>query len=229
MAPYIERIVGPWHDAFLHRVRSSKEIIRIASPFIKQNMAKSLVEAKPNDTELRYLNSFKLQYFYTGVSDLTAIETLLRGGTKVHSLHRLHAKIYIFDEMQAVVTSANLTHGGLVSNYEYGLLLSETTLVKEIIEDFDHLFSLDEETSEVTASEVRDADNILRSAPKQPLIKLPELITSRTDSVIDEFSGGPAAIEAGLSGWMLEVFRCLVQIKENEFSLEEAYRFAFRP
>jgi phosphatidylserine/phosphatidylglycerophosphate/cardiolipin synthase-like enzyme len=196
MALYTERIVGPWYDSFLNCVRNSKETIRIASPFIKQNVAKNLIETKPNSTELRYLNSFKLQYFYTGASDLTAIETLIRGGTKVHSLHRLHAKIYIFDEMQAIVTSANLTHRGLFSNYEYGILLSEPTLVKQIIEDFDRLFSLDEETSEITASEVRDADNILRSAPKQPLIKLPELIISSTatDTVIDEFAGGSAAI-----------------------------------
>lgn len=47
-------------------------------------------------------------------------------------LPRLHAKVYAADGEQAVVTSGNLTDGGLRMNHEYGLLVDDPDLAGRI-------------------------------------------------------------------------------------------------
>ena len=54
---------------------------------------------------------------------------------QVRHLPRLHAKVYVADNEIAVITSANLTAGGLVRNFEYGIELSEPGLVSRVRQD----------------------------------------------------------------------------------------------
>jgi len=54
---------------------------------------------------------------------------------EITTLPSLHAKVYVFDRRLAVVTSANLTRGGLDSNYEYGVGIRDTGLIGQIIDD----------------------------------------------------------------------------------------------
>jgi phosphatidylserine/phosphatidylglycerophosphate/cardiolipin synthase-like enzyme len=48
----------------------------------------------------------------TRASDLEAYALLLRGGVEVRAVRGLHAKVYLFDDAQALVTSGNLTSRG---------------------------------------------------------------------------------------------------------------------
>lgn len=69
-----------------------------------------------------------------GATDLSALMELLQKmplATVTH-LPRLHAKTYVIDSKHAVVTSANLTRGGLSLNYEFGVCISEVHLVAQI-------------------------------------------------------------------------------------------------
>jgi phosphatidylserine/phosphatidylglycerophosphate/cardiolipin synthase-like enzyme len=47
----------------------------------------------------------------------------------------LHAKVYIADDCAAIVTSGNLTTGGLVTNFEYGVAMDEPSLVRKVKHD----------------------------------------------------------------------------------------------
>ncbi|HET9495602.1 MAG TPA: phospholipase D-like domain-containing protein [Chloroflexia bacterium] len=223
MSPNISRITGPFFSELLGWVRESTDTIRIASPFVKEGVVREVIQTKPGSARLRYLNSFKLQYFYSGASDIAAISALLDAGSEVRSMQRLHAKLYIFDESRALITSANLTRGGLISNYEYGVLISETPLVRAITDDFDQLFASDEETSTITKEHVEQASTILQSAPPKVTVQFPTAVEGAETP--DTFAPGSAPIEAGLSGWKLSVFQSLVQIPGSEFSLDDAYRF----
>jgi hypothetical protein len=49
----------------------------------------------------------------------------------------LHAKVFIADYKLAIITSGNLTHGGLKGNYEYGVALRRPELVREVRLDFE--------------------------------------------------------------------------------------------
>jgi len=55
--------------------------------------------------------------------------------SELFHLPKLHAKVYITDEHSAIVTSANLTGGGLNRNYEYGLKVLHIHTVQAIARD----------------------------------------------------------------------------------------------
>lgn len=72
-----------------------------------------------------------------GATDPTAFLTLFGSVRNVEVVHlpRLHAKVYVADTTQAIVTSANLTRGGLDLNYEYGTSLSDGVAVAFVKRD----------------------------------------------------------------------------------------------
>ena len=54
---------------------------------------------------------------------------------KVHINNSLHGKIYIFkkcDNLKALVTSANLTQSGFYNNHEWGLLIDDSKIIKQL-------------------------------------------------------------------------------------------------
>jgi hypothetical protein len=51
---------------------------------------------------------------------------------EIFHLPRLHAKVYVADSVAAIVTSGNLTHGGLERNFEYGVEIRDTAAVELI-------------------------------------------------------------------------------------------------
>ena len=54
---------------------------------------------------------------------------------KVTYLPNLHAKVYVRDDKTAVITSANLTDGGLRRNFEYGVITTDPKTVAQIRND----------------------------------------------------------------------------------------------
>jgi HEAT repeat protein len=76
-----------------------------------------------------------------GASDLEAFEKLLRLeelegiNAEVRCISNLHAKVYIFDEDSAIVTSSNLTASGLKSNIEYGIEVMDPVAIQQMLDD----------------------------------------------------------------------------------------------
>jgi phosphatidylserine/phosphatidylglycerophosphate/cardiolipin synthase-like enzyme len=62
--------------------------------------------------------------------------------TSLTHLPRLHAKVYVADEKCAIVTSANLTDGGLFFNYEFGVRFDDPVTVRKVREDAEGYASL---------------------------------------------------------------------------------------
>lgn len=65
---------------------------------------------------------------------LSRLYDIARDFRLIH-LPRLHSKVYVADDQQAIVTSGNLTAGGLRLNYEYGLHLLDARLAEEVRRD----------------------------------------------------------------------------------------------
>jgi phosphatidylserine/phosphatidylglycerophosphate/cardiolipin synthase-like enzyme len=51
----------------------------------------------------------------------------------------LHAKIYMADRREAIITSANLTKGGTQSNYECGIWVNDPIVLKDICKFIDDI------------------------------------------------------------------------------------------
>jgi len=127
----IEVLVNPAIDVFMGLVKSSKEQL-FASPFVKNNITNMVIENRPKDAQISLLTSYKLTNFYRGSSDLQALSDCIKNNIEVKSYSRLHAKTYIFDSQKAIVTSANLTLGGMQNNYECGVIIEDKEIVKKL-------------------------------------------------------------------------------------------------
>lgn len=70
--------------------------------------------------------------YSSGLCDDISAEIQDLGGELV-TLKQLHAKLYLVDRKQAIISSANLTRGGAENNYEAGIWLNDPVIVSDII------------------------------------------------------------------------------------------------
>ncbi len=219
-------LTTPWKNELLELVASSEQSIKITSPFVKENICRELIGVKKPTTEIELLTSFKLPSIYSGSLDLLALELIMSNNGKVKNFPKLHSKIYLFDEKQAVITSGNLTNGGLIRNYEYGILTDEPNVVTKICCDFQNLWS-GENTGSVRQTDIDSVKDILKRLPKVETIKFPtfaiDIDSPEQNFEVLEISNN--AVKDTLSGWKLEVFQCLEKITAQNFTLNDIYGF----
>ncbi|MFQ5586148.1 MAG: phospholipase D-like domain-containing protein, partial [Thermodesulfobacteriota bacterium] len=224
----VEIIKSPWEETFVGLLQEARENIYLASPFIKKQTAQLIVENSGHTVDCRYINSFKLSHFHRGASDLEALRFLNIHRFKQKSVHNLHAKLFIFDN-SAIITSGNLTPGGLRNNLEYGVLVKGKK-VSAIKNDYLNIFE-NPEYPKITRDVIRKAEDILISIPKekQKRIKVEETVLFEeilNDKNIEErFDGGIESIKGNLTSWKRDVFECLLEIDSDLFTLKEVYTF----
>lgn len=213
---------NPWKETLLDLSAEAESSIWISSPFVKRNICDELLKAKKKNVHLELITSFNLSNIHHGSLDISGLDLILKNRGVIKSHYNLHAKTYIFDREKAVITSGNLTNGGLVKNYEYGILLENIATVKEIVRDFKNLSS-SSTTRRIQEQHLEDARNILAKIPKPNKGKIPRLIDSpETSDILGDIA---PQIESSLIGWKREVFKCLDSLPQQQFSLENAYQF----
>jgi hypothetical protein len=113
--------------------------LRIISPFIKKATAERLLKAgKPGRIEV--ITRFNLADFCDGVSDTSALRLLLKHGAVIRGVRNLHAKLYLFGDRRAMLTSANLTEAAMLRNHEFGFVADEPGIIARCLEYFDGLW-----------------------------------------------------------------------------------------
>ena len=125
-------------DKFNSELNISDKLL-IISPFIKENITDHILKIIPGN-KIRLITRYNTLDFYSGVSDLNAIKMLFKASTEIRGVYRLHSKLYIFDERSAIITSANFTKAGMISNMEFGLLVNDKKIVSECIRHFNDLW-----------------------------------------------------------------------------------------
>lgn len=225
----IKIIKSPWIETFVELLHDAKRIVYLASPYIKEKTAKLIIQNINNGVECRYINSFKLSNFYRGASDLNALKIFNENKIMQKNVHNLHAKFFVFDN-NAVITSGNLTTGGLENNYEYGILI-ENRIVDTIISDYLQIFD-NREYPLITNEILKKAGDIISSVPKEKqrrfITKDKELFEEIiNDEIVDEkYDGGIESVLMNLTSWKKDVFKCLLEIQDDLFSLEQVYSFS---
>ena len=138
--PSLFRLVETgWAAELIDGVREGPAELRIVCPFIKERALDRLLELGPKN--IRVITRFNLADFADGVSDIAALRKLLRARAAVRGIRNLHAKLYLFGDRRAIVTSANLTEAGLCHNPEFGVVTNDATAVRECRAYFDNLWS----------------------------------------------------------------------------------------
>jgi hypothetical protein len=126
-----------WSEEFFKELKKTKSL-RVISPFVQAPTIRKIEERfKLNHLEL--ITRLNERDFALGVSSLKGLRFAVERGAKVYGIQKLHSKVYLFDKRVAIVTSANLTGGGLIDNIECGVRLTEVPLIDELASYFDKL------------------------------------------------------------------------------------------
>lgn len=142
MKPY-ELIAYPIEKTLKHVLRTVENDLFVAAPFITDYGIQFIVENAEKAKALKILTNLDLPNLCGTAFDIEALVKLWdRFQVSISSLAKLHAKVYIADDKTAFLTSANLTHGGLVENYEYGIVLKDRHIVATIVADMNQYFGL---------------------------------------------------------------------------------------
>ncbi len=146
--PALELLRKDWKHRLEELVGSAQRSLFIAAPFITRPgvdvVRSSLSSGFRDQGEIQVLTCLDVLSICQGTCDPAALRSLLEGtpsSTLTH-LPRLHAKVYVADDQTAIVTSGNLTSGGLVTNFEYGVTLNEPSLVRKVKNDIVEYASL---------------------------------------------------------------------------------------
>lgn len=173
-----------WISEFEEALRIDSSNLKIICPFIKSQAISCLLEFNPN---IRVITRYKLEDFALGVSDIAALQILLRHGASIRGIRNLHSKLYIFGQSRAIVTSANLTKAGLCSNPEFGIVTEETTAIDSCHAYFDKLWDLgrnDLQVKQVNEWDIKVSNYQLESAKK-----------FNTPLLVDDFGADAGLVE----------------------------------
>ena len=130
---------SPFRSHLENLFNSAKQELFVASPYIKTpeaewvcNRIQKLGLAKT--LRIQVMTDVRSSNVLGGSLDVAALRIFNTELTncEIVNLPRLHAKVYVADETNAIVTSANLTPSGLDSNLEYGIGIDDAATIQGI-------------------------------------------------------------------------------------------------
>lgn len=209
----MEILKNPWKDKLMNLIEDSEESIRITSPFIKEDICKEILNHVRHDVCFELITD--LPNAYTGALDLSGLELIIGKKGLVKSDPKLHSKIYIFDSKKAVITSGNLTNGGLLKNYEYGVLLDEFEIVSKIRNDFTEISKSAKIVKKEWIKIAREVKKSLKPIQNQHEESNTYIIENINHSI-------ESALK--LKVWKLSMFE-IISTLNQEFTLEDVYKY----
>jgi hypothetical protein len=137
-----------WRDSLSELLQAARSDVLIASPFVTQRGVSFLSEHLPSsfkaEGRLAFLTDLSARNVVQRATDPEALQDLAGTAAEITLYHlpRLHAKVYLADDCSAIITSGNLTEGGLRLNFEYGVSVADATAVVQIRKDIESYASL---------------------------------------------------------------------------------------
>ena len=157
-----------WRTALESLAGSARQRLLIASPYIKRVEADWLCQRLRPYVRLTVLTDVATDSVQGGSLDIEALRCFADFGAdaEVITLGRLHAKVFVADTSEAVVTSGNLTTAGLDWNYEYGLRTDDRAVVTKISEDVDAYARLGSRLNATALAALQPVGGELRAADR---------------------------------------------------------------
>ncbi len=162
----MQLITSPWADTFEGFARSIDRSTLVVSPFITSDPLRNLARwlRAPHNCQIVILTNLAIDSMLQGSTNPRALLEFAAAvpATTVRHLPGLHAKVYIADRSIAIITSANLTSGGIQGNYEYGIRITDENLVRLVAEDLTDYGALGAAISSVELAQLADTAEDLR-------------------------------------------------------------------
>ena len=115
--------------------RAEREIV-LVTPWIKEGIWKRMrgkvLKFVKNGGDLKVFIKGDPNDFSSGRSDYSVVQEIRKYGGKVKFVPRLHAKVYVVDQREALICSANLSRSGLDFGYEAGVWSCNPNIVKDL-------------------------------------------------------------------------------------------------
>lgn len=221
----LELVTSPTLKWLEKNLRVCKTKLLVASPYVNGALLE-LLNAAPAGVQTSLVTRTDLRDFVTGASSLDALCTLAGKGVRVSSLIGLHAKVYVFDEACALITSANATWSGMRRNWECGVAICDARSASRI-------------SSLVLSGLGADEPPALRGLDELALLRKPvEALRAAWPSIprlkVHKVPEGPvpepvrlarmSVFLKGFGGWTRLVLEGVLSLPEDEFSLNAVYQ-----
>lgn len=124
-------------ESTLHQMisRAQSEIV-IVSPWIKEaawlRIRDRIAKFCRNGGSFKVFIRGSAEDFYSGACDRSVVEEIMRFGGVVTCIPQLHAKVYLIDRHEALISSANFTRSGLDLGYEAGVWSCNPVIVQKV-------------------------------------------------------------------------------------------------
>lgn len=143
-----ETLQRGWNKNLINIFQTVQTELTISSPYISSVGAEFLLTNVSNNFKengvLKFLTDLSPKNIYQGSTDPKSFKLLTNSIKSIKIIHlpRLHAKVYISDAREAIITSGNLTAGGIYNNFEYGIFsnhLEKIAIIKNDLLDYANL------------------------------------------------------------------------------------------
>lgn len=130
-----------WSDDLAHVVNSARRELVITSPYMTHDGTNFILTRLHRDFrksgQIEIVTNLTTLNMIQGSTEPQAVLNFIEQHSYVtiHHLPRLHAKVYVSDRREAIITSGNLTSGGLYQNIEYGVRFSDAATAAQIHDD----------------------------------------------------------------------------------------------
>lgn len=219
-------VTTPTYDWLADCAKACRSQVLICSPYVNGGIL-SLTNLIPTKVSRTLITRTDLRDFAVGASNLDTLCTLAEGGMSIHTLSRLHAKVYIFDDSTALITSANATYSGLHRNLECGIGTDDSAVVKQLTQSLFAGLGSDTPPYPMDVSELQALREPLKAikanVPKQP--PRDDSTKHETDDDVDaEFSiPDKDALLDGFGGWQKLTLRGVLDMPEDGFGINELH------
>ena len=151
----LQVVTTPTFDWLAARARACRSRMLVGSPYVNDGIVR-LTNLVSGGVCRRLVTRTDLRDFAAGSSNLDALCTLADSGVAVYSLRGIHAKMYIFDDTLALVTSANATNAGMWRNLECGLSTDDKGVVEELAESLMDGLGAEHPPSKMETDDLKD-------------------------------------------------------------------------
>jgi phosphatidylserine/phosphatidylglycerophosphate/cardiolipin synthase-like enzyme len=205
-APGTTVLVGSWQSDLESLLASASIRITLCAPYITESGARivrsACTERGVQGPSALLLTDLSPMAICTGATEPEAIAGLRAIFPDFRSVHlpRLHAKVYAADRRQAIVTSGNLTHGGIWNNYELGLFIKDPAVAARVDDGICAYSGLGADIDETTLARMCDLAVDARlayraqtaSASRASARRLRTVLESTSDTLVRaRLAGGP--------------------------------------
>lgn len=137
-----------WSVALASLVAGATSELIVVSPFVKSFgtdfVRQNLSESMQLTGRLLFVTDLSPANVCQTATDPAALMSLVGAiaNSTVRHLPRVHAKVFVADGEAAIITSGNLTAGGLRNNFEYGVEVSDRDITQTVRRDLLELAEL---------------------------------------------------------------------------------------